>query len=139
MVVIAWIVSRVEALVLVSALEAAGIIARADGIHHASVAVNSLGLCGHRIWIPAAQLDEASAVIREIGIERNWEFSPGLQRVVLRFIAILLGIWAPLFGAGIASGGMSVLLALVWWPLQAISFPVNPQGRGDYYLTKAEA
>lgn len=38
MVVIANLVSRVEAMIFVSVLEAAGSDARADGIHHASIA-----------------------------------------------------------------------------------------------------
>ncbi len=136
MVVIAILVSRVEALVFVSALEAAGIIARADGVHYASVEVNSVALGGHRIWVPAAQHAEASALIREIGVDRNWEFSRGLQRAVLRFIAIILGLWFPLFLAGVSAGGISVLQALIWWPLQAVSFPVNPQGSGEYRLAR---
>jgi hypothetical protein len=137
MVVIAQFVSRVEALVLVSALETAGIIARADGIHHASVEVNSLALGGHRIWVPASQLDEASAIIREIGVDRNWEFSRGLQRAVLRFVGLWLAIWAPALVVAVSGGVMSPLAALVQWPLMALSVPVNPQGPGEFYLAGA--
>ena len=137
MVTIAIVVSRVEALVLVSLLEAAGVLAVAGGVHHASVAVNSLALGGHRIWVPASQWTEASAILLETGAGSDWVFSSGLRRAVLRF----LGAWFCLYG------GMAGLTALAGvYPLSilasvppAMIVPVNPQGRGDFYLAAETA
>ena len=137
MVVIAHLVSRVEAMVLVSALEAEGIIARADGIHHASVEVISLGLGGHRIWVPTSQHPEASALIREIGVDRNCEFRHGLHRAVLRIVGAWLCLLVPAYLVGLIAGAISVFQALLFLPLQAASLPVNPQGRGEYFLAPA--
>jgi hypothetical protein len=133
MAVIAIVVSRVEALVLVSALEASGILTVAGGVHHASVEVNSLALGGHRIPVPVAQWQEASAVLREIGADRDWQFSEGLRRAVSRFLAL----WVGLYGAAMAltvAAGVFPAWALAGIPLAALTVPVNPQGRGDFYL-----
>ncbi len=134
MVMIAIVVSRIEALVLVSVLEAAGILAFAGGVHHASVEVNSLALGGHRIWVPARQWSEASAILREVGADRNPQFSRGLQRAVLRFLAI----WVAMYGAGLAYTvylGAATAWAFFGLPFAALTVPVNPQGRADFYLT----
>jgi len=132
MVTIAIVVSRVEALVLVSVLEAAGILAVAGGLHHASVEVNSLALGGHRIWVPASQWAEASAVLRESGADRDWAFCSGARRAVLRF----LGVWFCLYGGVAAVTALAGTFPL--WIIGTIPFamvvPVNPQGRGDFYL-----
>jgi hypothetical protein len=137
MVTLATLVSRVEAFVLASMLEAAGIQVTVGGAWHASVEVNSLALGGHRLWIPASQHEAASEILREVHGAEPWSFSRGLQRAVVRFA----GAWAALY----ASWGL-----LVWWlgqtsilwalaaPLSALTIPVNPQGRGDYYLTQAK-
>jgi hypothetical protein len=137
MVTVAIVVSRVEALVLVSVLQAEGILVVAGGIHHASVEVNSLALGGHRISVPASQWDEASAILRESGANWSWEFSEGLRRAVLRF----LRTWLCLYG------GVAALTALAspfpLWVVGSIPFamvvPVNPQGRGDFYLAPEPA
>jgi hypothetical protein len=137
MVVIAIVVSRVEALVLVSVLEAEGIIAVAGGVHHASVEVNSLALGGHRIAVPASQWAEASAILREAGSDRDAAFCTGLQRAVLRF----LGIWFCVYGgvaALVALGSAFPLWVIASIPL-AMAVPVNPQGRGDFYLAAETA
>ena len=133
MVAIAIVVSRVEALVLVSLLEAAGIVAVAGGVHHASVEVNSLALGGHRIWVPANKWAEASAILREAGADQAGEFCVGLQRAVLRFLAL----WVGLYGAATAfavAAGQYPPAAFVAVPFAALTVPVNPQGRGDFYL-----
>ena len=132
MVVIAIVVSRIEALVLVSVLEAGGILAVAGGIHHASVEVNSLALGGHRISVPASQWEEASAILREAGASWSWHYSEGLRRAVLRF----LRVWLCLYGGVAALSALASPIPL--WVIGSIPFamivPVNPQGRGDFYL-----
>lgn len=135
MVVIAALVSRVDAIVTASMLEAAGIIVRVDGLHHASVQVNSLALGGHRLWVPASQWLEASDIIREVGSSDNWTVSLGLRRAVLKFLALWVGLQAGFCIVAIALGSLTPasLLAI---PFSALGVPVNPQGRGDYYLVK---
>jgi hypothetical protein len=132
MVIIAIVVSRVEALVVVSVLEAEGIIAVAGGVHHASVAVNSLALGGHRIWVPASQWAEASAILREAGADRDQAFSTGLQRAVLRF----LGVWFCIYSgvAAVTALGSAIPLWVIASIPLAMVVPVNPQGRSDFYL-----
>jgi hypothetical protein len=137
MVTIAIVVSRVEAAVLLSVLEAEGIIAVAGGYHHASVEVISLALGGHRIWVPASQWAEASAILREAGADRDWQFCEGLRRAVLRFLAV----WVALYGAAMAAtvaAGLYSAWGLLGVPFAALTVPVNPQGRGDFYLASDE-
>ena len=138
MVVIAIIVSRVEALVLVSVLEAEGILAVAGGVHHASIEVNSLALGGHRISVPACQWAEASAILRETGADRDWQFCEGLRRAVLRFLALWVGLYGATMVLAAASGAVSLWLVLAV-PLSVLGVPVNPQGRGDFYLAAETA
>ena len=137
MVTIAIVVSRVEALVLVSILEAEGILAFAGGVHHASVEVNSLALGGHRISVAASQWAEASAILREAGADRGWQFSEGLRRALLRFLALWLGLYASALALSVAAGALA-LWELAYLPFAAV-VPVNPQGRGDFYLAPVSA
>lgn len=126
-------VSRVEALVVASMLEAGGVQVCVGGAAHASVAVNSLALGGHRLWVPASQYRFASELVHEVLASQPWQFSEGARRAVLKaagwlaaiYAAGTLAVWA--VGAGPLAG---VLFA----PLGVISMPVNPQGRGDFFL-----
>ena len=131
MVTVAIVVSRVEAVVLVSVLEAAGVLVVAGGAHHAWVEVNSLAIGGHRIWVPASQWAEASAILREAGAAEP-QFSEGLRRAVLRFLALWLGLYGGALAVGVAAGAF-LLWDLAYLPFAAL-VPVNPQGRGDFYL-----
>jgi hypothetical protein len=134
MVIVAALVSRVEALVVASMLEAAGIQVMVGGAAHAGVEVNSLALGGHRLWVPASQQDAASALLREVLGEEVWAFSPGLRRAVLRFA----GAWVALSAVGAVIWSLLGQASILWvlaTPFSALTIPVNPQGRGDYYLT----
>lgn len=133
MVTVAALVSRVEALVVASMLEAGGILVCVGGAGHAAVEVNSLALGGHRLWVPASQHGAASALLREVLGEEEWGFSLGLRRAVLKVLALWVGLVALTAGVGLWSGVLTVgdmLLA----PLAALGVPVQPQGRGDFYL-----
>ena len=133
MVIVAALASRVEALVVASMLEAGGVQVCVGGRAHASVAVNSLVLGGHRLWIPASQHQLASDLILEVLGNDEWSFSYGARRAVLKFAGLLTGIYA--LGAAIAwAFGAGPLWAVFLSPLGVIGMPVNPQGRGDYYL-----
>ena len=138
MMVIAILVSRVEALAMASMLEAAGIHVRIDGVHHASVEVNSIALGGHRLWVPAVQHEEASAIVREVGLPDSWQFCPGLRRAIWRFLGLYLGT-ITLFAAPAIVSGLLPLSSVLGIPLAGLTVPVSPQGRGDYYLAPAKS
>lgn len=135
MVLLAALVSRVEALVVGSMLEAAGIFVHIDGLHHASVSVNSVALGGHRIRVPDYQHKEASEILLEVLGDDEWGFSYGLRRAVLRVMAL----WSVPYIIAIVffvMVGKASLFAVLLSPLSALSLPVNPQGRGDYFLAE---
>ena len=137
MVIVAALVSRVEALVVASMLEAAGILVHVGAAGHASAEVNSLALGGHRLWVPASQHGAASAILLEVLGEDEWRFSFGLRRAVIR----LLAVWAVPQAAFYAMGLWVGLLGpsyLLFAPLTFLAVPVNPQGRGDYYLKRED-
>ncbi|KPL69075.1 hypothetical protein SZ64_13760 [Erythrobacter sp. SG61-1L] len=133
MVLLAILVSRVEAIVVTSMLEAGGIFANTGALNHASVEVNSLALGGHRIWVPASQYRLASDLLIEVLGENEWSFSPGLRRAVLRVAGAWAGVMIAATAALWALGGTS-FVEIVFAPLSALTVPVNPQGRGDYFL-----
>ena len=133
MVILAALVSRVEALVVASMLEAGGIPVHVGGAGHASVAVNSLALGGHRLWVPAAQHRAASDLLLEVLGEEEWGFCYGLRRAMLRVVALWAGV-AFCNVAALVWLGMVPAAMLATVPLSALSAPVNPQGRGDYFL-----
>ena len=133
MVIVAALVSRVEALVTASMLEAAGILVHVGGAAHAGVEINSLALGGHRLWIPASQHAEASAILLEVLGEDEWSFSYGLRRAVLRLMAFCAVFFSPMYLIGFWLGAITLPETMLW-PLSAFAFPANPQGRGDYFL-----
>jgi len=133
MVVVAALVSRVEALVVASMLEAGGVQVCVGASAHTSVEVNSLVLGGHRLWVPASQHKHASNLILEVLGEDEWGFSRGLQRALFR----VCGAWGGLmtaWAAGLWILGQVPVLGVLMAPLCVLGMPVNPQGRGDYYL-----
>jgi hypothetical protein len=120
-------------LVVASMLEATGILVDVGALGHASVEVNSLVLGGHRLWVPDFQHREASEILLEVLGEKEWAFSYGLQRAVFRMVGFVTVWYAALFAMMAWSGAASVWTILMA-PLNAVSLPVNPQGRGDYFL-----
>ena len=133
MITLAALVSRVEAIVVASMLEANGVPVFVGGAGHASVAVNSLTLGGHRLWIPASHHRIASELLLEVLGDDEWSFSYGLRRSVVRFIGTIAAIYLS-FAAFLFSQGLVPLVAIAMAPLTVLGVPVNPQGRGDYYL-----
>lgn len=133
MVCLAILVSRPEALVVASMLEANGVPVCVGAQAHAGVSVNSLALGGHRLWIPAIHHAIASDLLDEVLGEEEWAFSHGLRRAVLRS----MGLWAAcniVPGILAVYAGILPAFVLLAFPLTALTVPVNPQGRGDYYL-----
>lgn len=133
MVILAALVSRVEALVVASMLEAGGILVAIGGAGHASVSVNSLFLGGHRLWVPASQHRAASDLLLEVLGDEEWAFSHGLQRAVFRFCGSWAALWTTAAGLLWLYGAPFIYVLMA--PFNAITIPVNPQGRGDYYLS----
>ena len=137
LVLVAALVSRVEALVLASVLEAEGVFTHLAAFGHASVSVNSVALGGYRLMVPACQYAQASAILHECGAQ-EWTFSEGLARSVKRFLA-LWGALSLALLAGQVWVGLIPPTSFVWWPLSLATVPVNPQGRGDYFLAAPQS
>jgi len=133
MVQLAVLVSRPEALVVASMLEANGVPVFVGASAHASVSINSLALGGHALWIPACEHYAATKLLIEVLDDDEWGFSFGLRRAVLRFIGFWSGLNAAITLPFVITGALPAA-ALLAVPLSLLSVPVNPQARGDYYL-----
>ncbi|MEO0462582.1 MAG: hypothetical protein AAF127_05590 [Pseudomonadota bacterium] len=130
---IAHLVSRVEATVVSSLLRANGVPNVIIGDAHASVEVNSWVLGGHRIMISARDHDETSEILRHAWLEGMDEPSYAQGKAVLRVFLILTALKLPFLAIVAIFGPLSFgwFIALL---VQGLPIPVNPQGRGDYYL-----
>ena len=135
---IAIIVSRSEALVIASMLDAAGIIVHVGGEYHASVQVNSIALGGYRLGVPAWQHADASQILSETFANGVYNFSIGLQAAVIRLMLAVVGSAFFVIGATWLISGIRPPAELMAFPLAVISIPVNPQGTSDYYLSQTE-
>jgi hypothetical protein len=133
---LAVLVSRPEALVMASMLEDHGIPVCVGGEAHASVAVNSLALGGHAVWIPACAHEVATRLLIEVLDAEEWGFSTGPRRAILRFMALWAGLHAAITLPFVLGEALPVA-ALLEVPFALITVPVNPQARGDYYLHEA--
>ena len=133
MVIVAALVSRVEALVVASMLEAAGVDACIGALGHAGVEVNSVTLGGYRLWVPASQHLLASNILLEVLGKAEWRFCYGLQKAVLRVLALWVTLFTLVGIVGVSVGGYPLTM-LVMAPLSGFILQVNPQGSGDYYL-----
>ena len=139
MVLLAIIISRSEAVVMASILEAADIIVHVGGLHHASVEVNSIALGHYRLTVAECQYKEASAIIAQSFAAAEYRFSEGLQRAVIRLFFAWLGSVTLVTGATISLVGTVAISGLWFLPLTFIGTPVNPQGRSDYFLAESPA
>jgi hypothetical protein len=136
--VIAHLISRSEALVVASMLDAAGIIAHIGGENHASVEINSIALGGYRITVPEWQHFSASNILENTFANMDRPFSEGLQTAIIRFLLIWFGsfcIWITPFAF---LNGINPLSVYPYGLLGVIGVPVSPQGIGDYYLSEAD-
>jgi hypothetical protein len=133
MVTIAILVSRVEALCLADMLNAEGIAVHIGGYSHGTVELIPLALGGYRIWVPEGQIEQASALIREVGSAENWDYSRSTKRAARRVLSAYVGYLGTLTGAAVAMGAMP-FTALLMVPVAAFGLPLSPQARGDYFL-----
>ena len=135
MVPLAIIVSRSEALIVASMLQAAGIIVSVGALHHASISLNSLALGHYRLEVPNWQHDDASRIVATTFTDTEYRFSPGLHTAVIKLL--LVKFFAD-FGAVLLAALLPVPVAL--WSfglpfLLLVGTPVSPQGRSDYFLS----
>lgn len=91
-----------------------------------------MALGGHRLLVPHVQHYEASVILLEVLGDDEWSFSCGLRGAVLRLAALWCSVnFASLMLAVLAGAPISILVGA---PISVLAMPVNPQGRGDYYL-----
>jgi hypothetical protein len=131
---LANIVSRSEALVIASMLEAAGIIVRINGEAHVSVEVNSVALGGYLLTVPDWQHADASKILGETFAALPVVFSTGLRSAIFKLLlAKIASCWLvsglTIFALG--NGSFWIFVIPFGWLLDT---PVNPQGRSEYYL-----
>jgi hypothetical protein len=138
MVLLAIIISRSEAIVMASMLEAADIIVHVGGLHHASVAVNSVALGHYRLTVAECQYEEASAIISQSFAASEYHFSKGLQTAVIRLFFAWVGSLIAVTGVMMLYLGTNVIGSFWLLPLNFIVTPVNPQGRSEYFLAAPE-
>jgi hypothetical protein len=131
---LAIIVSRSEAVVVTSLLEAAGMIVNVGALHHASVEINSVALGHYRLTVPEWQHEDASVIVAETFGQSEWQFSEGLQTAVIKLFLAWLGSVTLMASASMAFLGTGGIGYALLWPLSFITVPVNPQGRSDYFL-----
>ena len=134
MVLLAIIVSRSEALVVVSMLNAAGIIVDVGALQHASVSINPLALGHYRLMVPDWQYDDASRIVAPTFAHGEYRFCEGLQTAVIKLLLVkfLVDFGAVLLAALLPG---PVVLGSFGLPfLLAVGTPVSPQGRSDYFL-----
>ena len=133
---IAHIVSRSEALVVASMLDAAGIIVHVGGEHHASVEMISTALGGYRVTVPAWQHGDASSILLATFADGQFRFSAGLQTAVIRLILVWLGSLLFMGAVTCALARMPPPKELLFFlPLSVVGLPVNPQGTSEYHLS----
>lgn len=137
MVPIAAILGRGEALTVAAMLDAAGIIVHLGGEFYSSVSADIIAIGGFRLTVPAWQYHDASHLLAEMLATPE----PAPNRYAVRAIGRL--IWVMVGSVGImtlpfaALFGLKALTAVLFSPLGLLQLPVNPQGRGDYYISVA--
>lgn len=137
MVPVARILGRGEALTVAAMLDAAGIIVHVGGEYYTSVSPDIVAIGGFRLTVPAWQYEDASVLLAEM-LQGPEPAPNGHMRRALGRFALATMAW---MGVGMlpyaAVLGTKVLILIVFSPLALFTLPVNPQGRGDYYLASA--
>jgi hypothetical protein len=137
MVPIACILGRGEALTVAAMLDAAGIIVHLGGEYYTSVSPDIVAIGGFRLTVPAWQHGDASALLEEILAQPEPEPNSHARRALGRFAIATMG-WMTIGVLPYAAlPGANALVIILFSPVTLFTLPVNPQGRGDYYLTPA--
>jgi hypothetical protein len=69
----------------------------------------------------------------------EFRFSKGLQKAVIKLLLAWIGSSSLILALSVAVQGPSSIFYMLLVPLEAITFPVNPQGRSDYFVTLSES
>ena len=134
MVPIARILGRGEALTVTAMLDAAGIIVHLGGEYYTSVTPNIIAIGGFRLTVPAWQHGDASTVIAEMLAAPEPLPSAQPRRAVGRLVAAMMGSVTLFVSPYALAFGIKAMLPVLLTPIFMLGIPVNPQGRGDYYL-----
>lgn len=135
MVPIAHILGRGEALTVAAMLDAAGIIVHVGGEYYASVSADILAIGGFRLTVPHWQHGEASILLAEMLAMPEPEPNRYMRRAIGRLAVATMGSVGVTVLSFVALFGLKVLMVTLLSPLALLQLPVNPQGRGDYYLS----
>jgi hypothetical protein len=135
MICIAHLVSRGEALVVTSMLDNYGFITHISGGYHASVEMNSVALGGFRITVPVSQYRQASGILGETFANTEPYFSSSLQTAVIRLLLTWWGLMAAALTIQIPATQVFPIYSYLFIPVTTLGIPVNPQGKGDYFLS----
>lgn len=136
MVPLATIISRSEALVVVSMLEAAGIITSVGCLHHASAELNSTALGHYRLSVPSWQYEDASTILWDTCFTTApYFFSGSLRGAVIRLLCAKLAAQFSVIALTMFTTGMGSTWLFVAPFGLLLDTPVNPQGRSEYYLS----
>lgn len=135
MVEVARILGRGEALTVAAMLDAAGIIVHVGGEYYASVSPDIIAIGGFRVTVPVWQYRDASAILAEMLAVPEPESGPHMRRVIGRFALATMGSVAVVVLPYTALFGFKVLAFILFSPVAMLQLPVNPHGRGDYYLS----
>ena len=134
MVPIAILLGRGEALTVAAMLDAAGIIVHVGGEYHSSVTPFIVAIGGFRLTVPAWQHEDASIVIDAMLTEPEAPPSMQPRRAVGRLVAAMVGSVLLVSLPYALAFGIKALLPVLLTPTFMLGIPVNPQGRGDYFL-----
>lgn len=139
MVPIADLLGRGEALTVAAMLDAAGIIVHVGGEYHSSVSPYIVALGGFRLTVPRWQHAAASDVVADMLAAPEPDSSAGVRGAVLRLLAASMGGFMLAASPYVLAIGLKALLPVLLSPLFMAGVPVNPQGRGDYYLAASSS
>ena len=135
MVPIARILGRGEALTVAAMLDAAGIIVHVGGEYYTSVSPDIIAVGGFRLTVPAWQYGDASAILADMLAVPESEPGSHIRRAVGRLALATMGSVAVILSPYAVLFGMKALIAVLLSPVMLLQLPVNPQGRGDYFLS----
>lgn len=132
---IADLVGRGEALTVVAMLDAAGILVDVAGEHYLSVSADIVALGGFHLRVPAWQHSDASMIVAEMLDQPEPTPSRHTQRAYARLVMATIGASTLFALPWVGVIGLKAIAMIVAPSLALVTVPVNPQGRGDYYLS----
>jgi hypothetical protein len=135
MVPIARILGRGEALTVASMLDAAGIIVHVGGEHHMNANPTIIAIGGFRLTVPASQHHEASLLLGDLLARLDDSTPAHMRRAIKRLVVAIMTASGVVALPYTLLYGAHALFTIIVSPLLILQTPVNPVGRGDYYLS----